>query len=243
MLTRPLIAFDIETVPDPDFGRRVMGFEGDNAAVINAMTSRRLEETEGRTQYPTPPLHRIVTIAAARLDLDGDSFEVDTLGGDAWDEKSHLEGFARLLHDTSPAPRLISWNGNGFDLPVIRYRAMLHGVPLPALYRTDGEWKWNNYQSRFHDMHVDLMDVLSGFGASRFVGLGQMSEMLGLPGKGFIEDFERIQAQWKDFVVSPKESTDGIVTKIDETDNGYEITIESSKSELRKGDSVKVSLK
>ena len=31
MLTRPLIAFDIETIPDPDFGRRVMGFEGDNA--------------------------------------------------------------------------------------------------------------------------------------------------------------------------------------------------------------------
>ncbi len=187
MLTRPLIAFDIETVPDPDFGRRALGFEGDNAAVIEAMTSRRLEETEGRTQYPSPPLHRIVTIAAARLDLDGGSFEVDTLGGEAWDEKSHLEGFARLFHDTSRPPRLVSWNGNGFDLPVIRYRAMLHGVPLPALYRTDGEWKWNNYQSRYHDMHVDLMDVLAGYGASRWVGLGQMCDLLGVPSKEFIE--------------------------------------------------------
>ena len=187
MLTHPLIAFDIETIPDPDYGRRVMGFEGDNAAVIEAMTSRRLEETEGRTQYPSPPLHRIVTIAVARLDLDSGSFEVGTLGGEAWDEKSHLEGFAALLHDTSHPPRLVSWNGNGFDLPVIRYRAMLHGVPMPALYRTDGEWKWNNYQSRFHDLHVDLMDVLSGYGASSRVGLGKMCEVLGLPGKEFIE--------------------------------------------------------
>ncbi len=164
-----------------------MGFEGDNAAVIEAMTSRRLEETEGRTQYPSPPLHRIVTIAVAKLDPDAGSFEVHTLGGEAWDEVSQLEGFAALLQDTSHPPRLVSWNGNGFDLPVIRYRAMLHGVPLPALYRSDGEWKWNNYQSRYHDMHVDLMDVLAGHGASRWVGLGQMCELLGVPGKEFIE--------------------------------------------------------
>ena len=64
---------------------------------------------------------------------------------------------------------------------------MLHGVPMPALYRADGEFKWNNYQSRYHDLHVDLMDVLSGYGASRWVGLGQMCELLGVPGKEFIE--------------------------------------------------------
>ena len=58
----------------------------------------------------------------------------------------------------------------GFDLPVIRYRAMLHGVAAPEFYRLDGEWKWNNYQNRFHDMHVDLMDVLSGYGASMRIG-------------------------------------------------------------------------
>ena len=79
--------------------------------------------------------------------------------------------------------------------------------------------------------------------ASKGGRLGGGSSVITSLGKGFIDDFERIQAQWKDFVVSQKESTDGIVTQIDATDNGYEITIESSKSELRKGDSVKVSLK
>ena len=79
--------------------------------------------------------------------------------------------------------------------------------------------------------------------ASKGGRLGGGSSVITSLGEGFIDDFERIQAQWKDFVVSQKESTDGIVTQINETDNGYEITIESSTSELRKGDSVKVSLK
>ena len=87
-----------------------------------------------------------------------------------------------------PAPRLVSWNGNGFDLPVIRYRSLLHGIPAPGFYRTDGEWKWNNYQGRFHDMHVDLMDVLSGYGASYRVGLGTLSRLIGLPEKEIIQD-------------------------------------------------------
>jgi hypothetical protein len=63
---------------------------------------------------------------------------------------------------------------------------MLHGFAAPELYRSDGEWKWNNYQNRYHDMHVDLMDVLSGYGASRFVGLGKMCDLLQIPSKSFL---------------------------------------------------------
>ena len=63
---------------------------------------------------------------------------------------------------------------------------MLHGIAAPELYRSDSEWKWNNYQGRYHDMHVDLMDVLSGYGASRFVGLGKMCDLLQIPSKSFL---------------------------------------------------------
>ena len=110
-----------------------------------------------------------------------------TVGGAAMDERSHLEGFFALFRDAATAPRLISWNGSGFDLPVIRYRSMLLGIAAPDFYRADGDWMRNNYQSRFHDMHVDLMDVLSGYGASHRVGLGTLSELVGLPGKSFVE--------------------------------------------------------
>jgi predicted PolB exonuclease-like 3'-5' exonuclease len=103
------------------------------------------------------------------------------------DERSHLEGFFAILGSAPSPPRLVSWNGSGFDLPVIRYRSMLLGIASPELYRSSGDWKWNNYQNRYHDMHVDLMDVLSGYGASHRVGLETMSQLLGLPGKRFLE--------------------------------------------------------
>jgi predicted PolB exonuclease-like 3'-5' exonuclease len=60
------------------------------------------------------------------------------------------------------------------------------GVTAPAFHRRDGEWRWNHYENRYHDMHVDVMDVLSGYGASPRAGLEVVAESLGLPGKGFL---------------------------------------------------------
>lgn len=187
MLDRPVAAFDIETVPDADYGRRVLGFEGNDEAVVRRMVAERLEETEGRTEYPQQPLHRVVTICVAWLDPTHGRFKLDALGGPEASEAERLAAFGRLF-EPSTAPRLVSWNGNGFDLPVIRYRAMLHRVAIPALYRSDGDWRWNNYGNRFHDMHVDLMDVLTGYGAAPRAGLGLVAETLGLPGKRFLEE-------------------------------------------------------
>jgi predicted PolB exonuclease-like 3'-5' exonuclease len=185
MLDQPLLAFDIETVPDPALGRRLLGLQGDDAEVTQAMVRLRLEETDGKSEYPQLPWHRIVCICATLVDMRSGRFGVKALGG-AWDdERSHLEGFYRLL--TRRVPRLVSWNGSGFDLPVMRYRSMLHGISAPEFYRMEGDWKWNNYQSRYHDMHVDVMDVLCGYGASARVGLDTLARVLELPGKGFLE--------------------------------------------------------
>ena len=108
-------------------------------------------------------------------------------GADLGNERSVLEAFFTLLTSDQDPPRLVSWNGSGFDLPVIRYRAMLHGIPAPGLYRSDGEFQFNDYQNRYHDMHVDLMDTLSGYGASTRVGLGNWCRTIGLSGKSFLD--------------------------------------------------------
>lgn len=186
MLDRPIAAFDIETIPDPAYGRRVLGLSGDDETVIRTMVAQRLEQTKGRTAYPRPPLHRVVAISVAWLDPTKNKLAIKALGDGAWDEPSQLRAFSRLLeHD--PAPRLLSWNGNGFDMPIIRYRSMLHRLPMPGLYRTTGAWRWNNYANRYHDMHLDLMDVLSGYGASTRVGLGLLGDLLDFPNKAFLE--------------------------------------------------------
>jgi predicted PolB exonuclease-like 3'-5' exonuclease len=81
---------------------------------------------------------------------------------------------------------LVTWNGGGFDLPVLHYRSLLHGVSAPHYWDTgelDREFKWNNYLNRFHARHTDLMDVLSGYQGRATARLDDIAQMLGLPGK------------------------------------------------------------
>ncbi|MDF2697967.1 MAG: uncharacterized protein K0S65_6350 [Labilithrix sp.] len=193
MLERRVAAFDIETIPDPDLGRRLLGIDGDDAVVVREMARRRLEETTGKSDYPQLPWHRVVSVCVTELEPESGAISIRALGGEPFDERSHVEGFFSFVDsapetetETEPV-RLVSWNGGGFDLPVLRYRAMLLGVAAPAFYRHAEERGPNSYQDRYHGLHVDLMDVLSGHGASARVGLGTIGPVLGLPGKTFLE--------------------------------------------------------
>lgn len=187
MLDRPIVAFDIETIPDPDIGRRLLGIAGSDTEVVHEMVRLRLEETSGSSEYPQLPWHRVVSICTTTLDPETGKVAIRALGGAAMNERSHIEGFFRLVTQELESPRLVSWNGSGFDLPVIRYRSMMLGITAPDFYRTDGDRRWNNYQSRYQDLHTDLMDVLSGHGASMRIGLGTLSKVLGLPGKALLD--------------------------------------------------------
>ena len=83
-------------------------------------------------------------------------------------------------------PDLVSWNGAGFDLPVLHYRSLLHGVSAARFWETgdnDSSFRYSNYLSRFHWRHMDLMDVLSGFQGRGRAGLDAVATLLGFPGK------------------------------------------------------------
>jgi hypothetical protein len=61
-----------------------------------------------------------------------------------------------------------------------------HGVASARYWDNgdiDREFRWNNYLSRFHARHLDLMDVLSGYQPRAFVPLDELAVMLGFPGK------------------------------------------------------------
>src|SRR5215467_12648469 len=73
-------------------------------------------------------------------------------------------------------PQLVTFNGNSFDLPVLRYRAMIHGVSAPGLAA-------RLYFNRYTEDAVDLCDILSSFAPHAKASLNELSKIMGLPGK------------------------------------------------------------
>jgi predicted PolB exonuclease-like 3'-5' exonuclease len=176
-----VFAFDIETVPDVEFGRRLHGLEGLTDKQVGYVMQTRQREQTG-SEFLSLEQQRVVAISVAMRTRDG--FRAWSLG----DPDSPESELVRRFYDGIDryTPTLVSWNGAGFDLPVLHYRALRHRVQAPRYWEMgeeDNTFRWNNYISRFHWRHVDLMDVLSGFQGRGRVGLDKIAQLLGFPGK------------------------------------------------------------
>ena len=93
----------------------------------------------------------------------------------------------------------MSWNGSGFDLPVLHYRMLRHCIASPTYWdagERDRDFRWNNYLNRYHARHVDLMDVLAAYQARGRASLEHAALLLGLPGKLGMSG-EQVFAHWK----------------------------------------------
>ena len=80
----------------------------------------------------------------------------------------------------------MSWNGGGFDLPVLNYRALINGVTAARFWEQgeeDRDFKWNNYLSRYHTRHLDLMDHLAMYTGRANAPLDDLAKLCGFPGK------------------------------------------------------------
>lgn len=173
--------FDIETVPDVEFGRRLWGLEGlEDAAVAKAMFTQQRASTGA--EFLPHMQQRVVAISC--LLRSREQLAVWSLGDPSSGEAQLIARFFEGIDKY--VPDLVSWNGGGFDLPVLHYRALRAGVQAPRYWETgdeDGAFRYNNYLSRFHWRHLDLMDVLSGFQPRARARLGEVAALLGLPGK------------------------------------------------------------
>jgi 3'-5' exonuclease len=180
-IREPILVFDIETVPDLEGGRRIHGFTGlDDEAAAQAMAAQRLAEKG--TDFQPPHLHRVVAISCCLR--AGEDFRVWSLGEPEAPEAELIKRFFDGVEKYRPV--LVSWNGSGFDLPVLHYRALIHGISAPRYWDTghfDREAKWDNYIGRYQFRHTDLMDVLALYQARAYAPLHEMALLLGLPGK------------------------------------------------------------
>ena len=188
MLHDKLFIFDIETIPDTHAVKNLTDFDSANVDELRDELERyHLDVTGGKNGFPRQMFHKIVAISYVVCDIhrdsSGESYTLrDVRSGGSVDssEKELVESFFKFMN--AAKPRLVSYNGRGFDIPVLKYRAMKYGVQATALYKLGD--KWNSYNSRYSaDWHNDLLDTLSDYGASTRGKLNEVCSILGFPGK------------------------------------------------------------
>lgn len=178
----PTLVFDLETLPDVAGLRRLNGWGpevSDLEVAERAFAARR--EATGSDFLPLH-LQRVAVVGCVFRDDQG--FRVKTLGNADDPEPVLLAGFFKTIERYTP--RLVSWNGSGFDLPVLHYRSLIHGVPAPRYWDTgedDRDFKYNNYISRYHNRHIDLMDLLAKYNGRANAPLDDLAKLCGFPGK------------------------------------------------------------
>jgi predicted PolB exonuclease-like 3'-5' exonuclease len=176
----PVLVFDIETVPDVPGIRKLHGVDAEVPdADVAAMAFQLRRQKTGHDFLPLH-LQRVVAISCALADRD--AFKVWSIAADSEGEiiQRFFDGIEKYT------PQLVSWNGSGFDLPVLHYRGMIHSVRAPRYWDTgddDREFRYNNYISRYHMRHCDVMDLLSLYQGRAVAPLDEIAQLLGLPGK------------------------------------------------------------
>ncbi|MDX8399333.1 MAG: 3'-5' exonuclease [Gallionellaceae bacterium] len=178
----PTLVFDIETIPDVDGLRKL--YELDEAIsdkdVAEMAFQMRRQKTGG--DFIQHHLQRIAAISCVLR--EGDNFKVWSLGEAGESEAGIIKRFFDGVEKYTP--QLVSWNGGGFDLPVLHYRGLIHGIQCPRYWdmgEDDRDFKWNNYLSRYHSRHLDLMDVLAMYTGRANAPLDELAKLIGFPGK------------------------------------------------------------
>ncbi len=186
-----LIVFDIETIPDLQSAQILLGVEniGDDE-LEKMLTDYHLQITDGKNAFIRQLFHKIITISyvnAKLISLNGEEFYQTVLiksGGNVKSSEEELVGgFFAMLEKMEP--KLVSFNGRTFDIPVLQYRAMKYSISAPKFFDSSDKWesRTHNYTSRYSRWNVDLLDELSSFGASARIKLNEVCALLKLPGK------------------------------------------------------------
>ena len=185
-----LFVFDIETIPDDEAAVNLLDV-APSASVEEkrqALTDYHLKITDGKNSFLRQPFQKIVAISFLAADIirhdDGtESYELKEIrsGGNLDSSEEELvKGFFTYLKKRPP--RIVSFNGKSFDLPVLKYRAIKNEISAAFLYKMGD--KWNNYNQKYSlDWHCDLIDAFSDFGASARVKMNELCAVFNLPGK------------------------------------------------------------
>jgi len=185
MSRQRVAVFDLETVPDLTTGRELVQAAPD---VTDEQVRRTLGERYARTgedpslAFVKTPLQKIVCVGAIYAEREDRGPWTVTRSGVVHiaqrPERDLVQSFIESLSET-PSPQLVGFNSSAFDLPVLRYRAFAMAIPAQAIHGGNGR----DYWYRFGRDHLDICDVISGFGASARPSLAELAALSGIPAK------------------------------------------------------------
>ncbi|TDJ80268.1 3'-5' exonuclease [Campylobacter volucris] len=170
-----ICVFDCESIPDVDLIKQIYKFDGDDLSISKQALNKQKEESG--SEFLPLPFHKIVSICAVIADKFGNFIKVNKIKGE--NEKQMLEDFFNFI--TKHKPRLISFNGKNYDMPLLVIRALKYNINASAYL--DVSNKWDNYKSKYaENKHCDLLESLGSFG-QKGLKLDTLCTMAGLPGK------------------------------------------------------------
>ncbi len=177
-----ICVFDCETIPDATLIRNTFNLSGDDRDI--SQKAFELQEQKSGSSFLPIAYHQVVSISAVIADDYGSFQKVSSIEGDT--EKEMIKNFLKFIDKHSP--KLVSFNGRAFDMPMLMVRAMKYNLSCHAYFEKENKMlnksKWDNYRYRFTDkFHVDLMDHIGEFGAVRGLKLDTLCTMMGIPGK------------------------------------------------------------
>ena len=171
----------MKTIPDVNLGRQLYQLDDlSDDDVANAMFA--LQQQKSGNRFLPLHMHRIITISAVLHTRD--KLKVWSLGEENSPEEELLQRFYAGIDRYTPT--LVSWNGSSFDLPVMHYRSLHHGISAARYWETgdeDNSFRYNNYLSRYHMRHTDVMDVLAAYQMRANASLENIATLCGFPGK------------------------------------------------------------
>lgn len=164
--------FDIETIPDFEFVRKVIDDPENNEDDLLLQAGEELARNS--SGFLPPMYHKMISWVGLWIENNGVPKQKG--GWHGTDEKEGLESLFDSL-STYKDFGLVHHNGRGFDLPLLTYRALKHGLQMPK--------RLNHYdiKYRYSNDNVDLLDEFSNYGASSWPKLKHLGYLIDIPFK------------------------------------------------------------
>lgn len=183
------LVFDVESAADGALVSKLR-YAGQNLSPAEAVARYRAElMAKYETDFIPYTFQVPVSIAVAKVAAD--CRLVDLVVLDEPNYRSHVmtEHFWRGW-ERYQRPTLVSFNGRGFDIPLLELAAFRYGISAPQWFNSSAK-AYDQPRNRYNiDAHYDLHELLTNFGSVRFQGgLNLAANLLGKPGKMDVQGY------------------------------------------------------